>query len=160
MTASTASTSPTRAAIVSEVFAENYPVYQYRFVEFLTEHLSDASRTFRGDLQQMLVLAIIGQVFLNTYIHRQTNASPGPQGTITASRIADVTGIPRQTVRRKLEMLKARGWIGQLPDASYQLVWRTDTTQARVDLAELDRRGIDRVAELFCNLEKILKTHG
>ncbi len=43
------------------VFEQHYREYQYCFVEFLTEHLADVSRAFDGDLQEMLVLAVIGR---------------------------------------------------------------------------------------------------
>jgi hypothetical protein len=45
-------------------FEDSYLAYQYHFVDFLTEHLAELSRTFDRDFQEMLVLAIIGQVHL------------------------------------------------------------------------------------------------
>lgn len=60
------------------------------------DHLTDVSRAFQGDLERMLVPAIIGQVHLNA-----PNRQPGPgsrdilpDGWTAASQIADVTGIP------------------------------------------------------------------
>jgi hypothetical protein len=44
-----------RTARVKEVqaaFAADYQAYQYRFVEFFIEHLSDVSRSFRGDCRR------------------------------------------------------------------------------------------------------------
>jgi hypothetical protein len=46
-----------RAAAVAAALDGQYVVYQYTFVEFFIDHLVDVSRAFRGDLQEMLVLA-------------------------------------------------------------------------------------------------------
>jgi DNA-binding MarR family transcriptional regulator len=144
---------------VAAAFQANYPPYQYHVVEFLTEHLADLSREFGGDLQQMLVLAIIGQV----HIHRQLRLDGRPSlhnadTSISASRIADVTGIPRQTVRRKLAALEKRGWIERTPAASYRMVVMDspEGSPARRDLTDIDRRSIDRFASLFCGLAALL----
>ncbi len=134
-----------------EAFEKRYLGYQYHVVEFLTEHLADVSRQFGGDLQEMLVIAIIGQKHLRAAIDQT-----GADAAISASRIADVTGIPRQTVRRKLKSLEARGWITQTPDAAYKLVIRDGVSAARKQLDGVDRRSIERVARLHMNLTRIL----
>ncbi len=136
---------------VRDAFEKRYLMYQYHIVEFLTEHLADVSSAFGGDLQEMLVLAIIGQKHL-----RASMNEPAAETTISASRIADVTGIPRQTVRRKLKSLEARGWIAQTPDSAYRLVIRDGTADARKDLNSLDQRSIERAARLHVNLARIL----
>lgn len=130
-----------------------YAIQQYHFVEFLTEHLADCSRTFDGDLQQMLVLAIIGQVYLRARLNAGPEGDHGLSGSsvaaaISASRIADVTGIPRETVRRKLAALARRGWIEQADKVGWRLVVRDGAASARSDLMELDRRGAERVSRM------------
>lgn len=143
---------------VAREFENLYPSYQYLFVEFLTEHLADVSRCFRGDLQQVLILAVIGQVALQRHLarHGRNGAGAEAEPAISASRLADVTGIPRQTVRRKLKELEARGWIAQTPAASFHLRVVDGNAPAQQDLADIDKRAIERVARLFCNLEKLL----
>ncbi len=137
-----------------------YPAYQYCMVEFLTEHLADLSRVFDGDLQEALVLAVIGQVFLHAHM-AQAKADAGAvavpnAASISASRISDVTGIPRQTVRRKLQALEARGWIERGGAAAFRLRVQDGVSMARSDLNDLDRRGIARTARLFCALDRVL----
>ncbi|WP_293808613.1 MarR family transcriptional regulator [uncultured Bosea sp.] len=149
-----------RTEIAKVAFEDQYPAYQYQMVEFVTEHLADLSRVFRGDLQEMLVLAIIGQLALRA--HMTALAEPNPAnlkkiGTaITASRLADVTGIPRQTVRRKLKSLEERGWISRTGSASYQLTVTDGQSTAGAELRAVDQRSIERAARLFSGLEKIL----
>lgn len=151
-----------RSAEVRSAFAANYRPYQYKFVEFFVDHLSDLSRTFGGDLQQMVVIAIVGQVYMRA-MHdaaaagRDPTDLPPERTSITASRIADVTGIPRQTVRRKLTSLEKRGWIERSPASAWRLVVNRQEAAARVDLRDSDQRAITRVARLFAELETLVK---
>ena len=143
-------------------FRADYPTYQYHFVEFFTAHLADCARVFGGDLQEMLVLAIIGQMHLKAHLDGQ-NASAGvnrpkpkpPQ--ITASRVADASGIPRETVRRKLAKLADRGWVQKETAGAWGLVMTDGTAKARDGLSDLDRRAIARVAGLHARLQMLLK---
>ncbi len=100
-------------AVVEAHFQRNYVAAQYELVQFLTEHLADCSEVFEGDLIEMLVLAIIGQVTLESY------SRDGILKSVNASRISDIIGIPRQTVRRKLLRLAERGWIAQNGSAGW-----------------------------------------
>lgn len=148
-------------AKTSALVQEHYGLFQYHFVEFLTTHLADCSRTFHGDLQQLLVLAIVGQVYLRAYLNASPDATlPRKDLTITAaitaSRIADVTGIPRETVRRKLAALERRGWIEKAGDKGWRLKVREGEAEARQDLAELDQRGIERMARALTALKSHL----
>lgn len=70
--------------------------YHYGFVEFVSEHLADLSRGFGGDLRAMLILAVIGQVRIAA-VTQQARGLPAreEESGITASRLADVIGIPR-----------------------------------------------------------------
>jgi hypothetical protein len=154
-----------RADYASSVFESRYPQFQYRFVEFLVEHLTDVSREFRGDLQAAMILAIIGQVEMGSLqksgpVPDASSGSPAEDlsgsSAIAASRIADVTGISRQTVRRKLKGLESRGWIVQLPDRSWRLRMVEGGAVAKRDLTQIDKRSIRRVAALFAELERLV----
>lgn len=151
-----------RAAYLAARFEENYLFYQYCFVEFFLEHLGDVSKTFKGDLQQVLVLGLVGQVRLNAVkraiMSGQDPAHLEPSETmISASRLADVSGIPRQTVRRKLALLEAQGWIAQAQDGGWYLIVdpQSGESPAKRDLDELDRRARVRIARLVANLEDV-----
>jgi CRP-like cAMP-binding protein len=138
---------------VQRSLREQYPEAQYHFVQFLSEHLVDCARVFEGDLTQMVVLAILGQAMLGAH---RAPGDAGPRRSITASRIADVSGLDRETVRRKLKALAARGWIGQNADRSWEIASERDSeTRVRHDLAELDGRGLDRLARLYVALRPI-----
>jgi Fic family protein len=150
------------ASEIETRFRADYPSYQYCFVEFFTEHLSDCSRQFGGDLQEMLVLAIIGQMHLKAHIDEQS-ASTGSRNLkpkspqISASRIADASGIPRETVRRKLAKLAGRGWVEKGSEGAWKLVIAENEALARNELSDLDMRAIARVAGLHYRLQTLLK---
>jgi hypothetical protein len=154
-----------RADVAAEAFEARYQDYQYRFVEFLVAHLSDVGRMFNGDLQAVLVLAVIGQTALNAAraaaAERLSAADLPPERLSTsASRIADVTGIPRETVRRRLLLLEERGWIARAADSSVRIAISGGDASVARDLAEIDRRALRRGAGLFADLEAIVAAEG
>lgn len=127
---------------------------QYQFIQFMSEHLSECSRAFDGDLQEVLILSIIAQAAVDG------RRSKGFPKQVNASRIADVTGIPRQTVRRKLVKLGERGWIRQNPNATWEMAGAPDDGVSRERLGVLDGAGLKRLARLYVALEQVMKQDG
>lgn len=159
-TASHVGEASARADALAEAFRHDYRKYQYRFVEFFAEHLAALSRSFDGDLQAAMVLAIVGQMRLRALREALARGeTPGPllqgDGT-TASRISDVTGIPRETVRRKLQTLQAKGWIARDDAGLWRIVADADGvgTPVRRELADFNEGAIARVARLVADLER------
>lgn len=89
-------------------------------VAALTRHLVACRAAFDGDLDLFLVLTIIGERSFSErnapagMTEEQFRASPvstvAPLA-INLQSIADFSGIPRETVRRKVAALVARGWV-------------------------------------------------
>jgi len=130
-------------------FHDNYIDVQYHFVQLLTEHLVDCLRAFGGDFDQVIILAVLGQTHLAAF--RSANAEPDKAAMavwINATRIADVTGLPRQTVRRKLLTLAERGWVRQNEQRGWALVGSVNDSPVKRDLADLNQRGLARLAKL------------
>ena len=144
-----------RPGPVLDAFERNYARVQYHYVQFLTEHLADCARTFSGDLTKVLVLAVLGQRYIETQISAQRDKASGQSGAMSASRVADVTGLPRETVRRKLEALSDLGWVEQGPDRRWQIAAVAGATTLRSDLKDLDARGLQRLARLFAALSPL-----
>lgn len=147
-----------RAATLVEKFSADYRTYQYAFVEFFVEHLADLSRCYGGDFHQIMILAIIGQRRLQA--RNECESAGGPKVNamaISASRLADVTGIPRETVRRKLAVMHAKGWLTQGPDGRWSLAVDQDghDLPVRRDHADLDMRARWRIARLVAALERV-----
>lgn len=113
----------------------------------------------------MLVFAVLGQVHMRALLDAQPDGTlvarpvPAPLG-INASRIADITGIPRQTVRRKLEKLRTRGWVDCLPAGIWALSLHDGTASAREGadgIQALDRRSMERVLRMAERMSKIIE---
>lgn len=121
--------------------------FRYRFGRFLTEHLFDCLQVF-GDLEEMLVMEVV-------ILHFQSgSAEPVPAhdeqvAPLTASHIAKKTGIPRQTVRRKLLSLERRGWVTQTDNAAWRLAMRRGKFAFSSDLARFEKRGFERAMKLM-----------
>ena len=91
-------------------FDQIYPTYRIALARLLVT----LRRDFDGDLDAMLVLLTLSlgtdrkdwaEVLLG-------NLEPSTQVRLTTTQsIALASGIPRETVRRKLETMQARGWI-------------------------------------------------
>jgi Fic family protein len=100
-------------------YLNHYNATQYHWVQFFSEHMADVSRALGGDLQQALILAVVGQAALEHVRNRRDRAAAQHElGGVNASRLSDITGIPRQTVRRKLDLMARQGWIAQRTDGS------------------------------------------
>ncbi|MFO1148108.1 MAG: hypothetical protein U1E62_06995 [Alsobacter sp.] len=138
-------------------FRAHYTKAQYHWVQFTTEWLSDCSRAFDGDLQMMLILAVVGQPHLASANAPQETGTEAPQRSINASRIADVTGIPRETIRRKLDAMAKRGWVQQHPDASWSIAVVDNETPARLDLRELEDAAIRKVSRFVANFVPLVR---
>jgi hypothetical protein len=142
---------------VRQAFASNYAEIQYHFVQFLCDHLADCSRNFGGDLSLMLVLALVGQSRLNASIAAKKGMLKN-HPWISASSIADLSGMSRETVRRKLKDLERRGWVRQNDHAGWEILVQGDVSQAKLDLKALDERALDRLARFFWSAIKLMRT--
>lgn len=146
---------------IEAAFAADYVRFQYVLVNFLAEHLSDTSRVFGGDMQMVVILAVIGQVHLNAVMTNDVSGKalddihPERRG-ITTNRLSDVTGIARETTRRKVLALERMGWLVRKEGYWMLAMDRTDSVVRRA-VQGLDSRGIKRGANLFFALSNILK---
>jgi CRP-like cAMP-binding protein len=110
-------------------------------VSAFTRHLIECRRACDGDLDLFLVLTIIGErTFSPRFAPDSMSHTEFLEGTVESvepvainlQSIADYSGIPRETVRRKIEQLIARGWVRR--DA---LRYVTATDQANEELRGL-----------------------
>jgi hypothetical protein len=97
-------------------FGQIWPVHNDAFCELLVT----LRRQFGGDLDRMLVLAIIGSRTLARgrtdglcYDQFMDAERAGEPATTNLQSIAQYSGIPRETVRRKVLDLERRGWISR-----------------------------------------------
>lgn len=123
--------------LIKENFGAIWPIHVANMSRFLIE----CRHHFRGDLDLLLLMSIIGD---RTLSKRRMPASstfetfnsdelsevePEP---INIRSIAEYSGIPRETVRRKIRILEQKGWVSF--QANEAIV---ATIKARDDLAPL-----------------------
>lgn len=128
--------------LISRHFGELWATHTRGFNDLLIE----CRRHFDGDMDQMLILSIIGERTLTPERARglsygdflQGRRSPGLPRRINTQSIADCTGIPRETVRRKLRVLIDRGWVRRLEDGTLEV-----SEHAAVDLADAQQATFD-----------------
>jgi hypothetical protein len=99
-------------------FGRIYPAHVAGFARLL----SALRRLFGGDLDLMLVMAVIGDrryalrhppEAMNYGDAGRATLEDADAAVINIQSIADFTGIPRETVRRKVSALVARGWVSR-----------------------------------------------
>ena len=103
-----------------EALRRNFGKVHALHVAALARHLIACRKVCDGDLDLFLVLTIIGE---RTFSARNAPAAMSHEaflsGTvrdvepeaINLQSIADYSGIPRETVRRKIETLIEKGWV-------------------------------------------------
>jgi hypothetical protein len=142
---------------VTAALEANYPTVQYHYVQFLAEHLTDCRKTLGGDFDDLMMLAVLGQRFLKARQDRDAgDAGAEDRIWMSALRLSDVTGVPRESVRRKLNRLAKRSWVTHDPAKGWCLAGSFDLATARVDLGDLDRRGLERLGKLIAALLPLL----
>ncbi len=117
-----------------------------------------------GDLAAVVVLGVLGLSALDAARREFRQAAPGtmpdyyadrvpPGSAINAQSLADITGIPRETVRRKLAALAKAGLIQKLPDGAWCLTPADDGgARARTDLQDITDTAVCDLARLFGRL--------
>jgi len=146
--------------------------YQERFVEFhlawtifIVGHLSALRRRF-GDLEDALLLAALGlgpvagkmKDFQATRDprHLAYGAAVGEATVTNAVRISELTAIPRQTVRRKLQAFAQRGWIERTEDGSWRMTRRPDmSANVTADLAAVNQDLLRQLARLLSQFDRL-----
>lgn len=106
--------------MIEDALRRNFGKVHALHVAALTRHLVECRRVCDGDFDLFLVLTIIGE---RTFTARKApdamshaefvsrSVDTLEPAAINLQSIADYSGIPRETVRRKIEILLAKGWI-------------------------------------------------
>ncbi len=123
----------------------------------LTQFLIESRAAFDGDLEMFLVLAVIGD---RTFSQRladprldferfQTQPTTTTPEDINIRSIAEFSGIPRETVRRKVAQLADRGWVTRKGDG-----FIVATEKAKEDLEPLTAASIRYIARMMAVLRE------
>jgi hypothetical protein len=109
-----------------EVLRQHHSEFSYLVGRFMVEHLVRVHRAFDGDVVAAIVLGTIGQHNVRLFYDEVVAKSDESLTELVARgahvpylrpcnamSVAASTGIPRETVRRKIRWLIERGWIEQ-----------------------------------------------
>ena len=128
------------------------------------QYLRMINRAFEGDFALTLVLGEIAHHTVVEYFssHGRTAASPGSLTwnsmgyerlkSCSATALARATGLPRETVRRKILVLEQRGWIERTADRRVRITQTVATAFLRgfnVDLVEAFLDTTDAIRKLL-----------
>ncbi|AQS47153.1 hypothetical protein BMG03_04585 [Thioclava nitratireducens] len=143
---------------IRENFGEIWPVHVSAFTRLLTQFRA----RFDGDLDLLLVLAVIGErtrpenwnpqlVSLEDLATRAEDRRS--QYAINIQSIADYSGIPRETVRRKVLVLQRKGWVHRSDGGKLSI-----SADAAPDLAVATGDTIAYLQKIFCAFENARDT--
>lgn len=141
--------------ILAESYEQNYLALQYVHVQFLTEQLLGPAKLLGGDYGIVIILAVLGQRALEA-LHSDGDARPADR-SMTASRIADITSIPRETVRRKLQKLQGMGLVTQEGDSGWLVSGSAEVSSVRNFFSEEERGHVKRLAKFYVRLNAIIE---
>lgn len=143
---------------------EHHIEVAYLLGRFMTEHLVRVNQAFGGDLTAAVVLGVIGQYNVRRFYDEvAARSEEGMQALVTkgahkdllrpcnAMSVSASTGIPRETVRRKIAWLVEKGWI-QKAGRDKLLV----TSKARQDFAEFDLEALERFYDAASRIMPLL----
>lgn len=144
-------------AALERVSREHHISFHHHLTEFMASHLVDCCSVFGGDLHEMLVFTMVAQRYLRDHVAQQEGDAPGEERrTVSATRIAAATGMPRETVRRKLAALQARGWVEKTGRADWRIAMSGDGARARLQLEDFMRRETRRALRFARALKPIV----
>lgn len=146
-------------------YAERFAEYHLAWSVFFVGHMADLRSHF-GDLEDALLLAAFGLGPLAQKLRRARRerdaaglvygSRPANGGWTNALRLAEVTGIPRETVRRKLEAFRRRGWVEQAEDRSWRVVVLPDgSSPLAADMKAANAEFVARLARLMAEFKRI-----
>ena len=147
-----------QGAFIRDHFGSIWPVHLEGFTRLLVQLRNQVD----GDLDLVLVLAVIGSrtqagqwspslVDLERMTHESDpDANRFP---INIQSVADFSGIPRETVRRKVKTLQAKGWVTRAADGRL-----ATTRRAAEDLHGATGSTIAYLASLLVAFEAVQTT--
>lgn len=136
-------------------FGDIWPAHNRAFTALLVE----CRRCFDGDLDAVLIMSAIGERGLTAERSRGLSYEAflrgdraAPARPVNMQSVADSTGIPRETVRRKVAWLIGRGWLSKCPDGTLAV-----TPRAALDLAPATQATLDYFLALGGALDRSLR---
>jgi hypothetical protein len=120
------------------------PAALYRWTIALSERLAQMRLSFQGDLDAFLIFLIFAADTLRRSRLGPRSAdgdAPQQPGGINALSVSEITGIPRETARRKLQSLVTMGCVVRDASGLYQVDPRFNLESLLADLGTVLGQG-------------------
>lgn len=115
----------------------------YRWGGVLSSTLIRVRQRFQGDLDQYLIYLVFLLDDLAQEMRWRSGERYLPRRGLNALSVAEVTEIPRETARRKLQLLLSAGYLERRDDGLYYLGDRYSRNQFFFDLSPLFLDGVN-----------------
>jgi hypothetical protein len=131
---------------------------------FIVDHIIRSARLFDNDTEALILFGMLAHLNVvhlmppgsspSTTLNRRGRV-PDPQPKLRPVRIRDlaqITGRPRETVRRKLEQMQAAGRVHRLPNG-----WVYNASSVDADMQALTVDGVRRFLQTADIMQTVLK---
>lgn len=156
---------PSPEELFQRSYAERFAEYHLAWSVFFVGHMADL-RAYFGDLEDALLLAAFGLGPLADKLRASRRSGdvealafdgmPASEGWTNARRLAEVTGIPRETVRRKLDGFRRRGWIEQAENRTWRITVAADgSAPLAADMQAANAEFLNRLSRLIGEFRRI-----
>jgi hypothetical protein len=146
-------------------FDRNFALVGFIVNRFLVHHMLRMARQTDGDLESLIIWNALGlqntASLLGPGVRPLNPLSPDglfPDSLLRAnglrsSDLAQITGIPRETVRRKLERLQASGRVQRNEDGRWHVVAAAMTKEMRDFMRDTARNFCETAEQLRASLK-------
>jgi hypothetical protein len=140
-------------ALLDEIASRKYAPIEHEFLKFLFAILVDEKKVFGNDLDALLVYTAISRYYL-----RDERAGLDPEddafGGLALTRIVETTKIPRETVRRKLQLLESKGLLERSSRNEWRVAVKDGQPVIRTEFADVWQKEMWRVVKFVRALKR------
>lgn len=147
---------------IRQLYELDFAAAQSVWVDAYLELLIAMRARFGSDLDSIMLLSAIGQQMLSDprlppMGHAEMRSAPAREWRYSTNldALARATGIPRETVRRKINALVAQGLVVRLPNQTVIV-----GPQAAALLSPLTDTTISMLDHIFAGYARLLARHG
>jgi hypothetical protein len=154
---------PTMRGLVERLFRSDFPRYQTIWVEEHLRLMLALRRFVANDLDKIIILAVIGQQQLSDPTRPPAAYAPSDEAPppvysarfTNVDRISAATGIPRESVRRKVNELIEAGWVVRIGSRALAVL-----PGAAVDMQPATEIVFDMLDRIFAEFAAALAERG
>jgi hypothetical protein len=141
-----------------------FSILAFAMNRFIVDHIIRSARLFDNDTEALILFGMLAHLNIVHLVPPgssplttldQMGRVPDAQTKLRPVRVRDlaqITGRPRETIRRKLERLRSAGRVQRLPDG-----WVCDVSAVDADMQALTMDGVRRFLQTADQMKCILQ---